>query len=67
MASRYVIKNQVCRTTSSNGGPEDQLRPIRDLEGPSVVLGRRSCPRDQGVAWGEASQPGKLTVLAAFG
>ncbi|WVZ96953.1 hypothetical protein U9M48_042529 [Paspalum notatum var. saurae] len=42
--------------------PKDQLRPTHDLESPSVVFGRRSCPRDQGVAWGKASQPGKLTV-----
>ncbi|WVZ53001.1 hypothetical protein U9M48_003995, partial [Paspalum notatum var. saurae] len=63
----YVIKKQVHGSTSTNGDPKDQLRPIHDLEGPSVVLGRRSCPRDQGVAWGEASQPGKLTVLVAFG
>ncbi|WVZ87852.1 hypothetical protein U9M48_034427, partial [Paspalum notatum var. saurae] len=54
-------------TTSTNGDPKDQLRPTHDLEGPSVVFGRRSCPRDQGVARGKASQPGKLTVLAAFG
>ncbi|WVZ53990.1 hypothetical protein U9M48_004867 [Paspalum notatum var. saurae] len=38
--SRYVIKNQVCRTTSSNGGPEDQLSPKHDLECPSVVYRR---------------------------
>ncbi|WVZ82333.1 hypothetical protein U9M48_029604, partial [Paspalum notatum var. saurae] len=66
----YVIKKQVHGSTSTNGDPKDQLRPIHDLEGPSVVLGRRSCPRDQGVAQGKASQPGKLTnslVLAAFG
>ncbi|WVZ89302.1 hypothetical protein U9M48_035725 [Paspalum notatum var. saurae] len=47
----YVIKNQVRGTTSSNGGPEEQLSPKHDLECPSVVFGRRSCPRDQGVAW----------------
>ena len=49
-------------TSSSNGGPKDQLRPTHDLAGPLVVFGRRSCPRDQGVAWGKASQPGKLTL-----
>ncbi|WVZ80409.1 hypothetical protein U9M48_027882 [Paspalum notatum var. saurae] len=59
---RYVVKNQVRGTTSSNGGPEEQLSPKHDLECPSVVFGRRSCPRDQGVALGKASQPGKLTV-----
>jgi len=55
-------KNQVRGATSINGGPEDQLSPKHDLECPSVVFGRRSCPRDQGVAWGKASQPGKLTL-----
>ncbi|KAG2563296.1 hypothetical protein PVAP13_8KG314228 [Panicum virgatum] len=59
---RYVIQNQVCGASSSNGGPEDPLSPKHDLEGPSVVFGRRSCPRDQGVAWGKASQPGKITI-----
>ncbi|WVZ89268.1 hypothetical protein U9M48_035694 [Paspalum notatum var. saurae] len=59
---RYVIKEQVRGATSSNGSPEDQLSPKHDLEGPPVVFGRRSCPRDQGVAWGKASQPGKLTL-----
>ena len=59
---RYVVKNQVRGTTSSNGGPEDQLSTKHDLECPSVVFGWRSCPRDQGVAWGKAAQPGKLTV-----
>ena len=47
---------------SSNGGPKDQLRPTHDLAGPSVVFGWKSCPRDQGVAWGKAPQPGKLTL-----
>ncbi|WVZ49644.1 hypothetical protein U9M48_000984 [Paspalum notatum var. saurae] len=61
LACRYVVKNQVRGTTSSNGGPEEQLSPKHDLECPSVVFGRRSCPRDQGVARGKASQPGKLT------
>jgi len=59
---RYAIEKLARGTTSTNGDPKDQLRPIHDLEGPSVVFGRRSCPRDQGVAWGKASQPGKLTV-----
>ena len=59
---RYVIKKQEREATSTNGDPKDQLSPKHDLEGPSVVFGRRSRPRDQGVAWGEASQPGKLTV-----
>jgi len=56
-----VIKKEARGTTSTNGDPKDQLRPTHDLESPSVVFGRRSCPRDQGVAWGKAPQPGKLT------
>ncbi|WVZ94014.1 hypothetical protein U9M48_039958 [Paspalum notatum var. saurae] len=59
---RYVVKNQVRGATSIKSGPKDQLSPKHDLECPSVVFGRRSCPRDQGVAWGKASQPGKLTL-----
>ena len=46
----------------ANGDPKDQLSPKCDLEGPSITLGRRSCPSDQGVAWGKAPQPGKLTL-----
>ncbi|WVZ89602.1 hypothetical protein U9M48_035981 [Paspalum notatum var. saurae] len=59
---RCVIKNQVHGATSINSGPEDQLSPKHDLECPSVVFGRRTCPSDQGVAWGKASLPGKLTL-----
>ena len=59
---RYVIKKEARETTSTNGDPKDQLRPTHDLESPSVVFGRRSCPSDEGVAWGKASQPGKQTL-----
>jgi len=62
VAMLLQIRDQVRGATLSNGGPKDQLRPIHDLEDPSVVFGRRSCPRDQGVAWGKASQPSKLTL-----
>ncbi|WVZ85030.1 hypothetical protein U9M48_031993, partial [Paspalum notatum var. saurae] len=66
----YVIKKQVREATSTNGDPKDQLSPKHDLEGPSVVVGRRSCPRDQGVALGQSlttRQTNISLVLAAFG
>ncbi|WVZ82332.1 LOW QUALITY PROTEIN: hypothetical protein U9M48_029603 [Paspalum notatum var. saurae] len=38
LGRRYVIKKRAREITSTNGDPKDQLRPIHDLEGPSVVL-----------------------------
>ncbi|WVZ89910.1 hypothetical protein U9M48_036258 [Paspalum notatum var. saurae] len=54
---RCVIKNQVRGATSINGGTEDQLSPKHDLECPSVVFGRRSCPSDQGLPGAKPHNP----------
>ncbi|WVZ78471.1 hypothetical protein U9M48_026177 [Paspalum notatum var. saurae] len=52
----WTIRHQEARAWSyfNQRWSKRPTKPRHDLEGPSVVFGRRSCPRDRG-------------VLAAFG
>ncbi|WVZ89305.1 hypothetical protein U9M48_035728 [Paspalum notatum var. saurae] len=53
---KYVIENQVRGATSINGGPEDQLSPKHDLEGPSVGGDLRDCSISAGPVESPSSQ-----------
>ncbi|WVZ58426.1 hypothetical protein U9M48_008702, partial [Paspalum notatum var. saurae] len=68
----YVIKKQVHGSTSTNGDPKDQLRPIHDPEGPSAVFGRelskgsRGCT-GQGLTTRQTNGAYQITIKDDYG